>query len=59
MIGSDDLSDLVSRFEMLLADLDRLNLPVVAVHVDLALRLLEEATGLAKSVKPGSVGQDG
>lgn len=46
MIKSDELQDLVSKFESLLSDLDRLNFPMVAVHVDFALRRLEEATGL-------------
>ena len=39
----DDYSALVPRMEELLAELDRLQLPLVAVHVDLALRRLEEA----------------
>lgn len=47
MIMSDELQDLISRFESLLSDLDRLNFPTVAVHVDFALRRLEEATGLS------------
>lgn len=38
---NEEYSDLRARFESLLSDLDRLQLPFVAVHVDLALRRLE------------------
>jgi hypothetical protein len=38
---NEEYSDLRVRFESLLSDLDRLQLPFVAVHVDLALRRLE------------------
>lgn len=38
---NEEYSDLRTRFESLLSDLDRLQLPFVAVHVDLALRRLE------------------
>ena len=49
MMVSDELQDLLSRFESLLSDLDRLNYPTVAVHVDLALRRLEQVTCLSAS----------
>lgn len=38
----DDLYVLVTQLEGLLAELDRLELPSVAVHIDLALRRLED-----------------
>ncbi len=38
----EEYEDLRARFEILLSDLDRLQLPFVAVHVDLALRRLED-----------------
>lgn len=47
MKHNDEYLSLVPRFESLLADLDRLNFPTIAVHVDLALRLFEEKIGLA------------
>ena len=52
MVASDELQDLLSRFESLLTDLDRLNFPTVAVHVDFALRRLEEATGMQAPTQP-------
>lgn len=52
MVVSDELQDLLSRFESLLTDLDRLNFPTIAVHVDFALRRLEEATGLKAPTQP-------
>lgn len=42
MVLHDDYRALVPRMEDLLAELDRLQLPLIAVHVDLALRRLEE-----------------
>lgn len=45
----DDYNALVPRMDELLAELDRLQLPLVAAHVDLALRRLEE-TIAGKSV---------
>ena len=42
MLLHDDYHALVPRMEGLLAELDRLQLPLIAVHVDLALRRLEE-----------------
>ncbi len=38
---NEEYNDLVMRLESLLGDLDRLELPFVAVYVDLALRRLE------------------
>lgn len=35
---------IASQLESILAELDRLQLPVVAVHIDLALRRLEEVS---------------
>lgn len=59
MIGSEELKDLTNRFENLLADLDRLNLPTVAVHIDLALRRLEETTDLPAPAPSGSSDDNG
>lgn len=59
MVVSDELQDLLSRFESLLSDLDRLNFPTVAVHVDFALRRLEEVTGLSASTLSDLSGDDG
>jgi hypothetical protein len=42
MVVDQEFQELKIRLEALLADLDRLQLPIVAVHVDLALRRLEE-----------------
>lgn len=42
MVLNEDYNKLVPQMENLLAELDRLQLPMVAVHIDLALRRLEE-----------------
>ena len=42
MILIDEYRALVPQLEKLLAELDRLNLGSVAVHIDLGLRRLEE-----------------
>jgi hypothetical protein len=53
MILHDDYNALVPRMEALLAELDRLQLPLVAVHVDFALRRLEEViAGTASNTEP-------
>jgi adenylosuccinate lyase len=50
MITDDDHIALVSQMEALLTELDRLQLPLVAVHVDFALRRLEEViAGIASN----------
>lgn len=41
MILNDEYRKLVPRMEELLVDLDRLQLTMVAVHIDLGLRRLE------------------
>lgn len=41
----EHLCVLVTQLESLLAELDRLELPTVAVHIDLALRRLEDVIG--------------
>jgi len=52
MVLNEDYSKLVPQFENLLAELDRLQLPMVAVHLDLALRRLEEIISGNKSGTP-------
>jgi hypothetical protein len=42
MVLHEDYGALVPRMEELLAELDRLQLPLIAVHVDLALANLKE-----------------
>jgi Tfp pilus assembly ATPase PilU len=42
MVLNEDYGALIRRMEELLAELDRLQLPYIAVHVDLAMRNLEE-----------------
>lgn len=42
MVLSEEYYRLIPQMENLIADLDRLQLPIVAVYVDLALRPLEE-----------------
>jgi hypothetical protein len=50
MTTNDDYNALVLRIEALLTELDRLQLPLVAAHVDLALRRLEEViAGIASN----------
>jgi hypothetical protein len=50
MITDDDYNALVTQMEALLTELDRLQLPLIAVHVDLALRRLEEVSaGIASN----------
>jgi hypothetical protein len=44
----NDSNALVTRMEELLADLDRLKLSMVAVHVDLALVRLKEIIALGE-----------
>jgi hypothetical protein len=41
MILHEDYSALVERMRDILSELDRLQLPIVAVHVDMAISLLE------------------
>lgn len=43
MVQVDEYRAMVARLEQLLSELDRLQLGTVAVHVDLALRTLEDA----------------
>lgn len=52
MVLNDDYSKLVPQFENLLAELDRLNLPMIAVHLDLALRRLEDVISGSVSGTP-------
>ncbi len=47
MTELQELQHVLSSFENLLAELDRLHFPLVAVHVDMAMRSFEQATGLA------------
>jgi hypothetical protein len=49
MGSNENYHALVSQLESLLAELDRHELPMVAVHVDLALRRLEEVIGDSSS----------
>jgi hypothetical protein len=42
MVLHEDYGALIPRMEELLAELDRLQLPLIAVHVDLALSNLKE-----------------
>lgn len=44
MVFHEDYGSLISRMEELLVELDRLQLPMIAVHVDLALSQLKQFT---------------
>lgn len=44
MVLHEDYGSLISRMEELLVELDGLQLPMIAVHVDLALSQLKQIT---------------